>query len=306
MTYLIDYRVGGMGNTIFAHAAYSCNKVDLNLDSFFSATGNAHKIRKEYLCDQLMPIHMIEQPELVPINGCCIIEVKTSLWYKLLEIKMGYSKFLGKTPSFTNILDFFTINQLQIDHKKLWQEFYQNFKDPSWPVCETYNDIQSLALDIQSEIYKNYKSPEVGVTNDNWMSLLTFAYYDVLQSSKDHQSMFGGATFLLDDYFSSKVDVVKNQISHYLGWVWDDQKSAIFQQHVLKNNQVYVTWLDNLKELFNKTVDNQLVQITINPWEKALLVAMFCAQCNKDPRELPWDAIGNLSSNKELITIFKD
>jgi hypothetical protein len=306
MAYLIDYRVGGMGNTILTHAVYSCNKIDLDLDLFFSATGHAHKIRKKYLCNNLIPVHMIEQPERVPSNSRCIIEVKTSLWYKLLEIKMGYSKFIGDTPNFTNVLDFFTINQLQIDHRKMWQEFYQNFKDPSWPVCETYNDIQSLALDIQTEIYKNYKPPEVGVTNNNWISLLTFAYYDVLQSSKDHQSMFGGVTFLLDDYFSSNVDVIKNQVTRYLGWVWDDQKSAIFQQYVLKNNQVYVTWLDNLKELFNKTVNSQLVKITIDPWEKAVLIAMFCAQHNKDPRELPWDAIDNLNSNKELITIFKD
>jgi hypothetical protein len=306
MTYLIDYRVGGMGNTIFAHALYACNKIDLNLDNFFSSTGNAHRIRPNYLTDQLIPIHIDECPELVPDNSCCIIEVKTSLWYKLLEIKMGYIKFLSNVPNFTNVLDFFPINKQQVDHKKLWQEFYQNFKDPSWPVCNTYNDVQLLATDIQTEIYKNYKTPEVGITDTNWLSLLTFAYYDVLLSSTDHHSRFGGDIFLLDDYFSSNVDVIKKQITYYLGWVWDDQKSAIFQQHVLENNQAYVKWLDNLKELFNKTVDKQLVQITIDPWEKALLVAMFCAQYNKDPRELPWDTIGELNSNKELIIIFKD
>ena len=306
MTYLIDYRVGGMGNTIFTHVMYACNKVDLHLDSFFSSTGDAHRIRSNYLYDKLIPIHIIEEPELVPTNSCCIIEVKASLWYKLLEIKMGYSKFLGKTPNFTNVLDFFAINKQQIDHKKMWQELYQNFKDPSWPICNTYNDVQLLATNIQTEIYKNYKTPEIGITNNNWISLLTFAYYDVLLSSKNHQSMFGGDIFLLDDYFSSKIDVIKNQITCYLGWVWDDQKSAIFQQHVLKNNQVYVDWLDNLKELFSKTVDKQLVQITIDPWEKALLIAMFCAQYNKDPRELPWDTIDKLNSNKELINIFKD
>jgi hypothetical protein len=306
MTYLIDYRVGGMGNTIFTHAMYACNKIELNLDNFFSSTGNAHRIRINYLYDQLIPIHIDEQPELVPYNSRCIIEVKTSLWYKLLEIKMGYIKFLGKVPNFTNVLDFFSIDKQQIDYKKTWQEFYQNFKDPSWPVCDTFDDVQLLATDIQTEIYKNYKPPEVGITDNNWMSLLTFAYYDVLQSSKNHRSRFGGDIFLLDDYFSGKVDIIKKQIACYLGWTWDDQKSAIFQQYVLKNNQVYLDWLDNLKELFIKTVDKQLVQITIDPWEKALLLAMFCAQYNKDPRELPWDAIGKLDSNKELITIFKD
>lgn len=306
MTYLIDYRVGGMGNTILAHAMYSCNQIDLNLDTFFSATGNAHKIRKKNCYCQLQPVHMIEQPEHVPNNSCCIIEVKTSLWYKLLEIKMGYNKFLGKTPNFTNVLDFFAIGKQQIDHKKMWQEFYQNFKDPSWPICETYNNVQQLAIGIQTEIYKNYKPPEIGITEDNWISLLTFAYYDVLQNSKDHRAKFGGNIFLLDDYFSSNIDVIKNQITSYLDWEWDDQKSTVFQQYVLKNNRVYVEWLNNLKELFNKTINEQLVQITIAPWEKSLLIAAFCTLYNKDPRKLLWDKIGKLNSNKELITIFKE
>lgn len=306
MTYLIDYRVGGMGNSIFSHAMYACNQIDLNLDTFFSATGDAHKIRKNYLYDQLIPVHMIEQPELVPNNSRCIIEVNTSLWYKLLEIKMGYSKYLCKTPSFTNVLDFFAIDKQQINHKKLWQEFYQNFKDPSWPICETYNNVQQLAIDIQTEIYKNYKPPEIGVTKDNWISLLTFAYYDMLQNSKDNRSKFGGNIFLLDDYFSGNVDVIKNQITGHLGWRWDNQKSTAFHQHVLKNNRVYVKWLSNLKELFNKTIDKQFVQIAVPPWEKALLMATFCTLCNKDPAELPWNAINKLNSNKELITIFKD
>ena len=153
MIYLIDYRVGGMGNTIFAHAMYACNKISLDLDTFFSATGNAHNIRKNYLYDQLIPLHIIEQPHLVPNNSRCIIEIKSSLWYKLLEIKMGYNKFQGKTPNFTNVLDFFAIDKQHIDHKKMWQEFYQNFKDPSWPICNTYNDVRYLAIDIQTEIY---------------------------------------------------------------------------------------------------------------------------------------------------------
>lgn len=306
MTYLIDYRVGGMGNTIFAHAMYACNKINLNLDTFFSAAGNAHKIRGNYLFSQLIPVHMIEHPKLVPDHSRCIIEIKTSPWYKLLEIKMGYSKFLGKTPNFKNVLDFFAIDKQQIDHKKMWQEFYQNFKDPTWPVCDTYDNVHQLATDIQTEIYKNYKPPEIDVTENNWISLLTFAYYDVLQNSKDHRSKFGGDTFLLDDYFSSNVDVIKNQITSYLDWDWDNQKSTIFQQYVLKNNRVYVEWLNNLKELHNKTINKQLVQIKIPHWEKALLIATFCALYNKNPRELSWDAIGELNSNKELIIIFKD
>lgn len=306
MIYLIDYRVGGMGNTIFAHAMYACNKINLDLDTFFSATGNAHKIRKNYLYSQLFPLHIIEQPQHVPSNSRCIIEVKSSLWYKLLEIKMGYDKFLGKTPNLTNVLDFFTINKLHVDYDKMWQEFYKNFKDSSWPICNTYNDIQYLEINIQTEIHKNYRHPEMDVTDDNWLSLLTFAYYDVLQISKDHRSKFGGDTFLLDDYFSSKIDVIKNQISSHLKWKWDDQKSMIFQQHVLKKNQIYTDWLAGLKKIFDKTIDKQIVQITLPPWEKSLLIATFCALCNKDPTELPWDAIDKLNSNKELITIFKD
>jgi len=38
----------------------------------------------------------------------------------------------------------------------IFQEFYSNIKDPSWPNCCTLNDFFSLTTDIQLEILQNY------------------------------------------------------------------------------------------------------------------------------------------------------
>lgn len=306
MTYLIDYRVGGMGNTIFAHIVYACNKINLDLDTLFSPkSGHAHAA-KRWHSKELLPLHIIENPELVPSNSTCLLEIKTSLWYKLLEIKMGYSKHILKTPNLTNILKFFPIIIQDNNNQTLWNEFYQNIKDPSWPECESFDSVSNLPAHIQTEIYKVYKPPIVTICSSNFLSLLTIAYYDVLMEFKNTHSMFGGAVLLLDDYFNNDVSIIKSQVIDKLGWSWDDQKSVLFHQAVIKNNQRYVDWLDHLKDLLKKTLDQQVIQLNLDPWEKALWLAAICVQYNKSPRKLHWNAIGEINSNKELITILKE
>ena len=60
MQYCIDYRNGGMGNTVLAHILYSCNQVDLDLDTFFSDVADAHLINK-YNDTALTSMHLDER-----------------------------------------------------------------------------------------------------------------------------------------------------------------------------------------------------------------------------------------------------
>ena len=295
-----------MGNTIYAHIVYACNKIELDLNSLFSPSlGHAHAVRKMY-SDKLFPIHMIEQPELVPADGVCILEIKTSLWYKLLEIKMGYSKFLLKTPDLANVLDFFQIDDQTSTDQNLWNQFYQNIRDPSWPECKSFGDVALLPAHVRAEIQTIYQPPTIGICDTNWVSLLTIAYYDLLMQSRDNRAMFGGAIFLLDDYFNNNVSVIKQQVVDTLAWNWDDSRSMLFHQKAMQNNRRYIAWLDRLTDLFKKTLAQQVTDIDLDTWEKALWLAAACVQCNKHPKNLNWDVFGELNSNKELITIFKE
>lgn len=305
MVYLIDYRVGGMGNTLCAHILYSCGKCDLNLDNFFSSTGDAHAIRKMYKFGILRPLHIIEQPELVPADGSCILEIKTSSWFKLLEIKMGYSKFRLTTPTIDNISSFFQLGNQSIDEKKLWTDFYENIKDSSWPECNSYDKVINLPLHIRNEIYDKYQPAVVDITNDNLLSLLTEAYYDVI-NSMDHTPEFGGESYFLDDYCNNNLSIVKKQIQDKLGWQWDDQKSDLFYNHTMKVNQKYIDWLEYIKLLYKETVNNTVVRVNLETWEKSLFLAKICLHYKVHPGSIPWSRIKDLATNKELIEIFKE
>jgi hypothetical protein len=303
--------VGGMGNTVTSHVMYSCGKWDLNLDTFFSRTGDAHAARTLYkdLRSVLKPMHITEDINkaalIPPFDFKCIIEIKTSPLYKMLELKMAYSKFLMDVPLFDNISNFFQLDKQPDNQQKLWKDFYQSYKDPSWPECDSIENIKFLPDNIQQEIYKNYQPPTVGVNNKNWVSLLAIAYYDLLQSSKNHPSLYGGEVLLLDDYFSNRISVLKNQINKHLGWIWDDQKSDEFYQYVIQNNQRYIDWLSNLQELLNHTVNKNVVPVNLESWEQSLLIAQVCCHLTIDPRSLQWDNIKNFDSNEDLINILR-
>lgn len=307
MQYIIDYRTGGMGNTIVSHIMYSCDKWQLDLTRFFSKTGDAHAAISKYANSILIPLHMHEHPELIPSNSTCILEIKTSVWFKLLETKMAYSKWIGKKPTMDNVLEFFNIEHQQVlDKQKLWAEFYDNIKDPTWPECESFADVENLPSPIRDEIYSTYKPPEVEITESNWWNLLTIAYYDNLQQSKDLRSSFGGHPYLLDNYFVNDLTIVKNIIQTQFGWVWNDEKSDAFNRAAMEANQPYINWLKYMQSLHDKTINGQLEQIELEAWEKALLLAKICVYYSIDPKDLQWDNINDLNTNQTLIEHFKD
>jgi len=294
-----------MGNALCAHIMYSCGQCDLDLDNFFSSTGDAHAARQLWKHSILQPHHMIEQPELVPAGSSCILEINTSPWFKLLELKMGYSKYTLVTPTVDNILSFFRIDNQSIDEKKLWSEFYTNIKDTSWPECDSLAEVVDLPMHIRNEIYNVYQPPTTGVANDNFLNLLTIAYYDLI-GSIDNTPNFGGEIYLLDNYFNNDLSTVKKQIQDKLDWQWNDQKSDFFCNRAIKANQKYLDWLERIKLIYKETIDNTVVQVDLEPWEKSLLLAKICLHYKMHPNSIPWDKIKDLNTNRELIEIFKD
>lgn len=287
--YIIDYRVGGMGNTIAAHIMYACDQLNLDLDSFFSETGDAHAARPFYSkpTSQLVPMHINENPELFKQTDKCVLEIKFLGWHKLIEIYMGYVKFKKTVPTVDNILDYF-FNLTHVNHDKdtLWNEFYNNIKAESWPEC-SWNDVDKLPTDIREEVLSRYQLPDSDVTLDNFVSLLTIAYYDNLNTpNRNMISCYGGTPYSISDYLAGNVDELKN-ISKLVGWQWSSQKSAEFLKRVLIANEKYFKWLENIREISSKINTYEVFDTNLDDWEWALLLAQKCKELGIHPKELP-------------------
>lgn len=282
-TYCIDYRNGAMGNTLLAHILYSCCKIDIDFNNFFSTEGNSHHIN--YLSNnlELVANHLLEFPDP---GVTCLIELTTSGWTTVLRHKMSYAKWHKKYPSEYNYSEFFKII---IDHStcrdKLWQEFYQLYKDPQWPECSTYAEITNLTPDIQNEILQVYLHPD---KNYSVLNLLTISYYDILK--KNHVLNFPKATeYKLEDYLDSKFDSVKTAIHDKLNWSWDDRLSRNFHRHVLRANSVYLKWLENIVEVFTQCVNFTPIDVELEFWERAILIARICQHFSIHPNSLDWN-----------------
>lgn len=84
-----------MGNTILAHALFACNQADLDLDSFFSNTGNAHSVGN-YKNDRLISLH-VEHNNREDLE--VILTVKCTGWDEVLRKKMSYAKWYQQYPT---------------------------------------------------------------------------------------------------------------------------------------------------------------------------------------------------------------
>jgi hypothetical protein len=109
MTFIVDYRCGGMGNNIVSHVLYACGQLDIDYQSIVSANGHAHALRKYYLNINLVPYHVDEQIDELPPNSEIILEVKTTKWYVFLQEKMSYVKFLRSFPANDNYKNLFKL-----------------------------------------------------------------------------------------------------------------------------------------------------------------------------------------------------
>lgn len=290
-----------MGNAIRAHCLYACNQIDIDLATFFSNTGDAHNIR-EIKNTELVAQHLIEYPNQ---NAICVIEVVCNNWSEILRYKLSYSKWAKTVPNLSNAEQFFS-HKVRFNSVKLWQDFYQLYKDPSWPVCATFEDISSLPDKIQKEIFSAYQEPEIEITSEGSLAeWLTTCYYDNLTIPKKQK--FSGSKILeLEDYLNGKIDVLREVCTQTLRWVWNRQRSDYFYQKMLTVNHKYLVWLDNIKHATHCVSNNIKIDNKFDTWEQALIIAKICNQYNISPENIKWDNTGcNNTSNNLYLENFK-
>jgi len=264
---LIDYRNGASGNTILAHILFACNKVE-TFDNIASPTighGNAHYIHR-YNTTNLFAAHYNE----TYFDECNIVlEIKTHDWTELLRTKLSYDKWFQTYPTVDNYKKFFNLNFTAFDEE--WTEFYNNYKDPSWPDCKSYNDIDSLPQYMQDEIKQVYTPAVNEVNQSNFIELLQTSYAERLKYCKEtcNVPLNGSIIYELGEYyFEGNFDKLK-EVSKILNWSWDNTRSNDFYSWVLSQNKRYLIWLDHMeKQCYSNTIDSTL------DWEIAYLHAI--------------------------------
>jgi hypothetical protein len=291
-----------MGNTILAHALFACGQVDLDLDKFFSATGNSHIIGTLNF-SQLTATHLLEYPNP---DLACILQITCIGWWEVLRIKMSYSKWMLENPGLDNFSKFYSYKvDLVFQHLKLWQEFYQAIRDPSWPECDHPDHIKFLPTYIQKEINQSYTSPNFAKPNssDQLVEWLSKTYYD---SFLQESSLIDKVHVLeLGQYINGEYEKLINVCQTYLGWDWDQGRSKIFHNKVLEVNSAYLNWLEKIKIAITSIINNHAVNDTFDLWEQSLIIAKTCQFLDQDPHTINWNNIGcNADENNLYLDKF--
>lgn len=265
---VIDFRNGASGHTMLSHILFACNKVDAlfnNITSPHDGYGNMHRIT-EYNRTNLSARHYKE----TYFSECrVVLEIKTHDWSELLRTKFSYEKWHKAYPTAENYKTFFNLEFDNFDDA--WQEFYANYKDPSWPECDSYADVRLLPKFIQEEINSAYEPPAVEVTKDNFIELLQKSYRDQLRyCQKTHLTPQSKSKIynLGEYYFDQNFDKLK-EVADLLGWSWNKAQSDNFYSWAREINKSYLIWLDQMKEqCYNNTN-----KFTLD-WEIAYLSAI--------------------------------
>jgi len=277
--YGIEYKNGGMGNTVLAHVLYSCNQVELDLENFFSSAGNSHNIAK-FNRTELTAQHLAEflNPDLN-----CILQLRSDNWFHILQFRMSYFKWCNRVPTLSNLNDFFERKVLIRDD---WAKFYSAVRDPSWPDCASYEEINKLPKYVQEEIQNTYQPFKLLLTTEsNLVEFLSETYFDMLVS---HYSLaFDAPVYHLSDYFLKKIQALE-QIAKQLKWKYSHQRSDNFYSAMLKANQDHLSWLENIKQTHNNVIDSIQTPVNLQPWERALVIAKICITLDLHPKLLNW------------------
>lgn len=268
MKNIIDYRNGAGGNTILAHILFACNKADTPLDNLSSLAygqGNVHCINKHN--DTNLAAHHYNETYFDKCN--IVLEIKTRDWSELLRAQYSYTKWFQDYPTIDNYEKFFQFNFL--GYKEAWSEFYNNYKDPSWPECHSYENRNLLPQHIQQEIKSVYQPVVITVTTDNFCDILQKTYSDMLTLCKQEYAtnLYGSKLYGLENYYFDKNFGVLEEVAHSLGWDWNESRSRKFYNWVQTANKKSLIWLDQMKEqCYNNTN-----YFTLD-WEIAYLNAM--------------------------------
>ena len=274
-----------MGNTILAHVLFSCNKINLDLDNFFSDSGNSHRISK-LNNTELSAKHLIEYPDE---NAKCILQLGSDGWFRILQYRFSYYKWVNAVPTLGNWDKFFK-HQVDVDQIQIWQKFYSDIKDKTWPECESFDKIDSLPDHIASEIKQLYQLPVTKIsTDDQLLEFLAITYFDHI--SKVDEFAFDAPMYWLSDYFQYNIDPLVS-LSKTLNWQWNSQLSNQFYNKMLNANATHMAWIDMIKQYHDSIVSGIVCPINLDLWERALLIAKVCQTLTCNPRSLKWQDRG--------------
>jgi len=300
MTYCIDYRNGGMGNTVLAHVLYASNSKDFDLNTFFSKTGNAHKVAL-YNKTNLTAKHLQEYPDN---NLKCVIELVSDNWYRVLRFKMSYSKWYKDVPTQKNYKIFFKDLRVNTQEDLHWEEFYNNIKDPSWPSCRKYEIIQLLDDKIKNEILSVYRPPDVDLIESDslFLEVLSQTYFNMLRAP--YEKYFDSAEiYHIGDYFLGNTRPLENICQKILKCNWSQQRSDEFLNKVIEVNEKYFDWLDVIKDIYQKTIEFVEQPVQLEVWEQALIIAKCCEHFKISPMDLEWHNAGCVLDENNVLLI---
>ena len=224
-----------MGNTLLSHILYSCHKLNINLDDFFSNAGDAHKIRTLNTTN-LLARHY-QQLSTIELY-ICLIELFPNSIYNILRLKFSYEKWHKEYPTIHNFSKF-------------------NFH------------------------YAHEKN------NDDYLESLTLKYYQIFQNVQT-QKFENSKLISLESVINNDIEIVKDIIQLNLKWEWDDQRSLEFYQKMTYYNRIYLNWFDKIKTFYSDTCNLIIKECTLEFWEQAAIIAVYCLEHNINPDKLNW------------------
>jgi len=290
--YCIDYRNGSMGNTILSHILFATDQVVIDLENFFSCTGDAHLIGKLNRSN-LKALHLIEFPTT---KYECILQIICQSWDEILRLKMSYSKWMKAVPNLTNYQNFFDPVIIN-DDRSLWECFYNDIKDPSWPECPSASLIPNLPQFIQDEIKKEWKESKNSIKTDyELVEFLTIVYYDSFVRPKEMSCPYH---YQLKQYLKGDLSGLI-QVSKKMRWDWDESRSTQFYQKMLQMNQKHLFWLSNLKKNYDCAINTKFLNCNLELWEVSVLLAKIFTDIGRDPRDAKWQNLDCYFATKSL------
>jgi len=284
-----------MGNTILVHVLYSCNKVELNLENFFSASGNAHNISKVNNTE-FTAIHLVEHPNSAVR---CILQLRSDEWFLVLQHRMSYYKSHNDVPRLLNWDKFF---KREITIEDDWTKYYDAVREPDWPdwpECKSFDEIGMLPNFMQQELRSTYQQPNRTLTTESdLLEFLTQTYFDMLV--QPYRPAFDAPVYNLSNYFVKNTQELEN-ISDRMSWKWDQRRSDNFHSAMLQANKDHLAWLEKIKKVHNNIVNSIQISVVLETWEKALVIAKVCETQNYNPKQLNWQTNNCILDQNNLL-----
>ena len=231
ITYVIDYPNGGMGQSLLAHTLYSCNQVELELNLFFSDTGNSHNIN-HLNTTQLQALHYDTIDDTC--NYAKLLEIVPDNEYKLLRLKMSYEKWVGCFPEPENFKKFNFYELTNQTHNSYYESLTLNYYGMFSDALHD-GDILTLSAFIDNDIdaYKTLITRTFGWQWDDAKS--TEFNHSMIYANKAYLDWLNKMTTICTDIINFNI----SQLDKLLFW----EKAAIIAY------VCYTLGIDDLKKL---------------------------------------------------------